>query len=77
MPPVSLSTSVGEILQHWHFAAALFIQYKMFCPACELAAFETLQEVLQVYNVEPDEFLLVLNQMISQHTQNQPRSYDS
>lgn len=66
-PLVSLATPVAEILQRWHFTAALFFEYHMRCPICELATFETLEDALRIYNVDPQAFLSALNRMIFEH----------
>lgn len=66
-PFVSLSMPVAEILQRWRFAASLFFKYHMCCPICELVGFETLEDVLRIYDVDPNVFLVAINQMIAEN----------
>ncbi|GAB4397954.1 MAG: hypothetical protein OHK0052_20730 [Anaerolineales bacterium] len=66
-PLVSRATPVAEILQRWHFTATLFFEYHMRCPICELATFETLEDALQIYNVDAEAFLGALERMIFEH----------
>jgi hybrid cluster-associated redox disulfide protein len=56
--------TVAEVLDRWPQTIPVFIRHRMACVGCTIAPFETLSEVADIYQLEPDEFLQELQQLI-------------
>ncbi|GIV76936.1 DUF1858 domain-containing protein [Litorilinea aerophila] len=58
--------TVDEVLQRWPQTIPIFLGRSMACVGCPLAAFETLADVAQAYNLELTPFLAQLQAASSQ-----------
>ena len=55
-----LSLTVAEIMDRWPQCVPVFLAHKLDCVGCPMAPFETLAEVIEVYQLPQDEFLTEL-----------------
>ena len=56
--------TVAEVLDRWPQTIPVFIRHRMACVGCTIASFETLSEVADIYQLEPDEFLQELQHLL-------------
>jgi len=59
-----LAMTIDEIMQRWPQSVAHFLAHKLNCVGCPITPFETLAEVIAVYQLPP-EFLEELIQLLS------------
>lgn len=56
--------TVEETLQRWPQTAGVFFRHRMACVGCAIAPFETLAEVSEIYEVNPDQLLQELQEAV-------------
>lgn len=61
---ISLQSIVADIWQTWPQTTRVFHKYRMNCAGCQMAKFETLEDVLRIYNLPAEPLLADLNRMI-------------
>lgn len=73
MPPVLLSmdTPVQSVFNRYPATVPVFVKYRMACVGCSLSAFTTLEEAIQVHELDAEPFLEELQQAIISPTKNQ------
>jgi hybrid cluster-associated redox disulfide protein len=49
--------TVAETLHRWPQTATVFLRRRMACVGCAIAPFETLDDVSEIYQVNPNQFL--------------------
>lgn len=59
MKPGRLSPqmSVADVLERWPELIPTFLEHRMACVGCSMAAFETLQDAARIYGIHPVRFL--------------------
>lgn len=59
MKPSRLSPqmSVADVLERWPELIPTFLEHRMACVGCSMAAFETLQDAARIYSLHPARFL--------------------
>ena len=62
--PLDSQCSVATLLHQWPAAVPVFLQRRMACVGCSMAAFETLEDAARVYKIQPAQFLEELQQAI-------------
>lgn len=62
---------VADVLARWPTVIPVFIQHRLACVGCTMAPFETLGDVLSNYGLEPELFLIQLEQAIQPDTPKQ------
>lgn len=55
--PLTRNLTVAETLERWPQTATVFLRRRMACVGCAIAPFETLDEVSEIYQVNPNQFL--------------------
>ncbi|HNT53088.1 MAG TPA: DUF1858 domain-containing protein [Anaerolineaceae bacterium] len=58
------SCSVADLLHQWPATISLFLERRMACVGCSMAAFETLEDAARIYKIQPVQFLQDLEQII-------------
>jgi hybrid cluster-associated redox disulfide protein len=61
---IPMDLSVDQLLKRWPPMASVFLRHRMACLGCSLAAFDTLQDVTQTYQLDAKQFLLELDQAL-------------
>jgi len=59
-----LSLTVADIMDRWPQCVPVFLAHKLDCVGCPMAPFETLAEVIEIYQLPQDTFLDVLTRAI-------------
>jgi hybrid cluster-associated redox disulfide protein len=49
--------SITEILDHWPEVIPVFLKHKMACVGCSLADFMTLEDALDIYHLNEEQFI--------------------
>jgi hybrid cluster-associated redox disulfide protein len=57
---------IDEILEQWPGTIYLFMEYKMACVGCSMAAFDTLEDALKVYDLPQEAVLISLNKQVAE-----------
>ena len=52
-----LSLTVAEIMDRWPESVMVFLDHNLDCVGCPIAPFETLAEVIHIYQIPEDAFL--------------------
>ena len=52
-----LQMSITEILDRWPEVIPVFLNYKMACVGCSLADFMTLEDALDIYHLNKEQFI--------------------
>lgn len=60
----SLQMTISEILDHWPETIPVFLHHKMACVGCAMADFMTLEDALDIYNLNEESFIEQLTQSI-------------
>jgi len=63
---VSPEQIVQDIMIRWPQTIPVFLAHRMNCVGCSMAAFEVLEDALNIYCLSADRFLELLNQAIVQ-----------
>lgn len=63
----TIDHTVAEIHQRWPGTIPVFLRHHMKCVGCTMAAFETLEDALKIYQIQPEPFLAELRQGASSH----------
>lgn len=63
-PQLDLSMSVAEMLEAWPQVIPVFLRHRMSCVGCDMAAFETVRDAVQIYGIAPETFLCELLEVI-------------
>jgi len=61
-----LSLTVAEIMKRWPQSVPIFIAHRLDCVGCPMTSFETLAEIIEIYNVPKEKFLQELETVIQQ-----------
>ncbi len=56
-PNQLLSLTVAEIMTRWPQSVPVFLSHKLDCVGCPMAPFETLAEVIEIYQLPEGVFL--------------------
>lgn len=59
---------VSDIMNTWPPTVQVFLRYRMLCIGCELSEFDTLNEVIENYDLDSETFLQELNDLIDKDT---------
>jgi hybrid cluster-associated redox disulfide protein len=59
-----LSLTVADIMDRWPQAVPVFLAHRLDCVGCPMAPFETLAEVIDIYDLPGDVFLSELEEVI-------------
>ena len=59
-----LSLTVADIMDRWPQCVPVFLAHKLDCVGCPMAPFETLAEVIEIYQLPQDAFLDELTRVI-------------
>ncbi|HEX7009520.1 MAG TPA: DUF1858 domain-containing protein [Phycisphaeraceae bacterium] len=60
--------TVDQVLERHPQAARVFVDRRMACVGCPIAAFETVEEVARAYGEDPDTLLAALRACASRHS---------
>lgn len=60
------SMTVDTVLSRWPQCADIFNEYNMACVGCPVAPYYTVSEAANVYQLEVDEFIAVLEKTIEE-----------
>ncbi len=58
--PISLTSTVAEVLADFPAAASAFVTRRLDCVGCDMAAFETIGDVAASYRLDPRELLTAI-----------------
>jgi hybrid cluster-associated redox disulfide protein len=61
---VSASQIVKDIMIRWPQTIPVFLDHRMNCVGCSMAAFEVLHDALNIYSLPVEPFVAQLNQII-------------
>ena len=64
----SLQMTISEILGLWPETIPDFLHHKMACVGCAMADFMTLEDALDIYNLNEESFIEQLTQSIQSHS---------
>ncbi len=59
-----LALTVAEIMDRWPQSVPVFLSRRLDCVGCPMAPFETLAEVIEIYQLPQDDFLSELSAVI-------------
>ncbi len=59
-----LSLTVADIMDRWPQCVPIFLSHALDCVGCPMASFETLGEVIEIYQLAQDDFLAELRTAI-------------
>jgi hybrid cluster-associated redox disulfide protein len=62
---LSLDCTVADLLRDWPETIPVFIGYRLSCVGCEMAPFDTLADVIKIYQLQADLFLKDLEKAIT------------
>ena len=62
--PVSARHIVQDIMIQWPQTIPVFLDHHMNCVGCSMAAFEVLEDALNIYNLSVEPFVEQLNSII-------------
>lgn len=65
--------TVAQLLDRHPRVARVFLDRRMACVGCSIAAFETLEEVAAVYGEDPERFVEALCRMTAGNQENRKR----
>lgn len=65
--------TVADIMDRWPETIPVFLKHGAYCVGCEMASFETLEEVIGVFNLTLEGFEEELEQIIAQEEQKRGR----
>lgn len=65
-PQLEATLTVAEVLARWPQTIPVFMHHRMACVGCAMASFETLAEVVEIYDLDLQEFLSELEQYVDQ-----------
>ena len=58
--------TVAEVLEMWPETIAVFQKYKTACVGCDMAPFDTMEDVARIYELDLHEVLEALSRAIGQ-----------
>lgn len=61
---ISLKISIVALLSRWPQAIPVFLKYRLDCVGCSMAAFETLSDVIAIYQLPAEQFMADLQKSI-------------
>jgi len=64
--PSFMQMTVADLLANYPEAIPVFLSNKMSCVGCSMAAFETLADAARIYDLQPEQFQLQLQNSITQ-----------
>lgn len=62
--PITSNLIVADVLSRWPDTIPVFLQHRMSCVGCLVSKYDTLEDVIDIYNLEEDALLSELNQAI-------------
>ncbi|MEA3349960.1 MAG: DUF1858 domain-containing protein [Chloroflexota bacterium] len=63
---ITLKLIVADILDRWPQVIPVFLEYKMKCVGCSMAAFEILADALRIHGIPADQFLAEVNVAVAE-----------
>ncbi len=66
---LSPRSSVADLLARWPQVIPVFLQHRMSCVGCSMAAFETLEDAARIYGIRYDVFSGELEKTIAEKLQ--------
>ena len=63
-----LSLTIAEIMDRWPQCVPVFLAHKLDCVGCPMAPFETLAEIIEIYQLPQKAFLRELTTAIDRKT---------
>lgn len=64
-PEISLEISIAETMKKWPETIQVFLDHRMICIGCHMSVFDTLDDAIANYGLSADDFLQLLNDIIS------------
>ncbi len=61
---ISMNMTISEVLDRWPEVIPIFLQHKMACVGCSLADFMTLEDALDIYHLNKENFIEEIKQTI-------------
>lgn len=61
---LTLKLTVADVLATWPEVIPVFNAHRMACVGCTMARFETVEKAARIYKLDPNQFLIELNQAI-------------
>jgi len=65
LEPLSLSMTVGEVQNRWPQTIPVFLKHHMSCVGCAMSIFDSVEDVVRVYQLPLDNFIDELIEAIS------------
>ncbi len=65
MPEFTKDTIIAEVLNQAPDSAPLFLSIGMHCLGCAMASGESIEQACMVHGVDPDEFIVKLNESVA------------
>jgi hybrid cluster-associated redox disulfide protein len=62
--PITSDLIVADVLSRWPGTIPVFLQHRMSCVGCHISKYDTLAEVIDIYNLEEKALLSELNRAI-------------
>jgi len=62
--PITLNWIVADLLNSWPATVPVFLEHRLGCVGCAMAPFDTLADVVEVYQLKPQAFLAELERAI-------------
>ena len=62
--PITLNLIVADLLNSWPATVPVFLEHRLGCVGCAMAPFDTLADVVEVYQLQPEVFLAELEKAI-------------
>lgn len=59
---ISTRITLAELFQRWPQTVEVFLRRRLACPGCSMAAFDTLSEAIEIYQVSLDDLLSELQE---------------
>ena len=59
---VTTNMFVADVLERWPQTAAIFQKYKTACVGCAMAPFDTIADVVRIYELNGHDFLVAIRQ---------------
>lgn len=66
--------SITEILDRWPEVIPVFLNHKMACVGCSLADFMTLEDALDIYHLDQEQFIEDFQNTIKSHSSEADKS---
>lgn len=67
-PTDLLGMKIDDLLARWPTAAQVFIAYRLACIGCEFSGFHTMEQALEIYDLQSSRFVEELRRVIERET---------